>query len=45
MAAQTLSSPAGRVIPALFAAPLLHAGYPWDIAYFSGSCLNARLFA
>lgn len=36
---------AGRACdPALFAAPLLHAGYPWDIAYFSGKLLECASF-
>lgn len=30
--------------PALFAAPLLQAGYPWDIAYFSGKLLECASF-
>ncbi|MFS8581845.1 MAG: acyclic terpene utilization AtuA family protein [Limnochordales bacterium] len=36
---------AGRACdPALFAAPLLHEGYPWDIAYFSGKLLECASF-
>lgn len=36
---------AGRACdPALFAAPLIHAGYPWDIAYFSGKLLECASF-
>lgn len=36
---------AGRACdPALFAAPLLHAGFPWDIAYFSGKLLECASF-
>lgn len=36
---------AGRSVdPALFAAPLLHHGYPWDIAYYSGKLLECASF-
>lgn len=30
--------------PALFAAPLLHRGFSWDIAYFSGKLLECASF-